>query len=259
MLDRHNPPTPIDPTHLTQAATAIPVTASETAAADEAAVMKKWFPLYKPLASPRLRILCFPNAGSAENIYTGMANRNKQRAPNKLMAWAGEAQAEVLAVQYPGRENRRGEPFVKTCQEMAAALLPVVRTKLAEAEGDGEDAVPFVFVSHSCGNWVAYELLRLLRRESLPLPKAFFVSCMASPDIAAAAKPWKPNREMGTAQLQAECKLWDVNEAVFHPSVWPTFEPLLRADFTLFDQYTHGPERACVCTCVYARVRMDVD
>lgn len=244
---------------MTQAATAIPVTASETAAADEAAVMKKWFPLYKPLASPRLRILCFPNAGSAENIYTGMANRNKQRAPNKLMAWAGEAQAEVLAVQYPGRENRRGEPFVKTCQEMAAALLPVVRTKLAEAEGDGEDAVPFVFVSHSCGNWVAYELLRLLRRESLPLPKAFFVSCMASPDIAAAAKPWKPNREMGTAQLQAECKLWDVNEAVFHPSVWPTFEPLLRADFSLFDQYTHGPERACVRTCVYARVRMDVD
>lgn len=120
---------------------------------------------------------------------------------------------------------------------MAAALLPVVQAKLAE------EAVPFVFVSHSCGNWIAYELLRLLRRQGLPLPKAFFVSCMASPDIAASAKPWKPNREMGTAQLQAECKLWDVNEAVFHPSVWPTFEPLLRADFTLFDQYNHGPER----------------
>ncbi len=137
-----------------------------------------------------------------------------------------------------GRENRRGEPFVKTCQAMAAALLPVVQAKVEEAE-----EVPFVLVSHSCGNWIAYELLRLLRAHALPMPKAFFVSCMASPDIAAAAKPWKPNREMGTAQLQAECKLWDVNEAVFHPSVWLTFEPLLRADFTLFDQYTHGPER----------------
>ena len=51
---------------------------------------------------------------------------------------------------------------------------------------------------------------------------------------------------MGTAQLQAECRLWDVNEAVFNPNVWPTFEPLLRADFTLFDQYTHGDEGGCL-------------
>lgn len=80
------------------------MTVTEAAAAPvvDEALLKKWFPLYKPLASPRLRILCFPNAGSAENIFTGMANRNKQRTPNKLMAWAGEAQAEVMAVQYPG-------------------------------------------------------------------------------------------------------------------------------------------------------------
>lgn len=55
-------------------------------------------------------------------------------------------------------------------------------------------------------------------------------------------QPWKPNKEMSMAQLQAECRLWDVNEVVFRPDVWPTFEPLLRADFSLFDQYTHGPE-----------------
>lgn len=47
---------------------------------------------------------------------------------------------------------------------------------------------------------------------------------------------------MSVAQLQAECRLWDVNEVVLRPDVWPTFEPLLRADFSLFDQYTHGPE-----------------
>jgi hypothetical protein len=72
------------PTNPKQAATAIPVTATEAAATTEAQ-LKKWFPLYKPLASPRLRVLCFPNAGSAENIYTGIANRNKQRSvPRRL-------------------------------------------------------------------------------------------------------------------------------------------------------------------------------
>ncbi len=227
--------------------------------------------MYKPLADgkqARLRILCFPSAGSAENIYTGLAVREKQRTPNKLMAWAAEADAEVLAVQYPGREQRRNEPFIKTCQAMAAALLPVVQPKLQEED------VPYVIVAHSCGNWIAYELLRLLRAKGLALPKMLFVSCMASPDIAASAKvgelgwgefrvsiavcwltsspfprhttphtqPWKPNKEMSVAQLQSECRLWDVNEVVFRPDVWPTFEPLLRADFSLFDQYTPGPE-----------------
>lgn len=67
------------------------MTATEAAATSEAQ-LKKWFPLYKPLASPRLRILCFPNAGSAENIYTGMANRNKQRCvPNALLLLAGRS------------------------------------------------------------------------------------------------------------------------------------------------------------------------
>lgn len=138
--------------------------------------------MYKPLEKPRLRILCFPSAGSAENIYTGLAVREKERTPNKLMAWATDAQAEVLAVQYPGREQRRKEPFAKSCQAMAAALLPVVEPKLQEED------VPYVIVAHSCGNWIAYELLRLLRTRNIPMPKMLFVSCMASPDIAASAK-----------------------------------------------------------------------
>lgn len=74
---------PIETINPQQATTIIPATATESAAATEAQ-LKKWFPLYKPLASPRLRILCFPNAGSAENIYTGMANRNKQRCAHAL-------------------------------------------------------------------------------------------------------------------------------------------------------------------------------
>lgn len=28
-------------------------------------------------------------------------------------------------------------------------------------------------------------------------------------------------------------------QVVFKPDVWPMFEPLLRADFTLFDTYSH--------------------
>lgn len=37
--------------------------------------------------------------------------------------------------------------------------------------------------------------------------------------------------------FQEECRAWDVNEVVFLPAMWSAFEPLMRADFTLFDQY----------------------
>lgn len=36
---------------------------------------------------------------------------------------------------------------------------------------------------------------------------------------------------------QEECRGWDVNEVVFSGAMWGTYQPLLRADFTLFDEY----------------------
>jgi surfactin synthase thioesterase subunit len=36
---------------------------------------------------------------------------------------------------------------------------------------------------------------------------------------------------------QEECRGWDVNEVVFSPGLWPTYHALMRADFTLFDEY----------------------
>jgi hypothetical protein len=36
---------------------------------------------------------------------------------------------------------------------------------------------------------------------------------------------------------QEECRGWDVNDIVFGPAMWPTYHGLMRADFTLFDQY----------------------
>lgn len=37
--------------------------------------------------------------------------------------------------------------------------------------------------------------------------------------------------------LQEECRGWDINETVFSPGMWELYQPLLRADFSLFDEY----------------------
>ena len=37
--------------------------------------------------------------------------------------------------------------------------------------------------------------------------------------------------------LQEEARSWDVNDLVFTPGLWGMYQPLLRADFRIFDEY----------------------
>ena len=46
-----------------------------------------WFPSCERLASPRLRVLCIPNAGSSESIFTSRET-GIGRANNRLTSWA---------------------------------------------------------------------------------------------------------------------------------------------------------------------------
>jgi hypothetical protein len=48
------------------------------------------------------------------------------------------------------------------------------------------------------------------------------------------SRAWQAHRGAGP---QEECRGWDVNEAVFSAALWPVYQPLMRADFTLFDEY----------------------
>ena len=193
----------------------------------------KWFPVaarsVRP-SSPSLRLIAFPNAGSAESIFTGVAVAGGKRAPNALSRWAAASNVEVLAVQPPGREARRSEPVPRSAAALAAALLPVL---LPEISG----GVPYAVVAHSVGTWVAYELLQALRAVGAPLPVQYCVSCFPAPDIAPAARPWVPNAGLAEAAFQKECRGWDVNEVVFSRAMWGVYEPLMRADFRLFDEY----------------------
>ncbi len=53
--------------------------------------------------------------------------------------------------------------------------------------------------------------------------------------------------------VQEECRAWDVNEVLFTPALWPTYHSLMRADFTLFDEYefTHTGTALTPCQCCF--------
>ena len=62
---------------------------------------------------------------------------------------------------------------------------------------------------------------------------------MPSPDIPLEDRPWRQQRGLNEEEFKDECRGWDISEVVFSPAMWPTYQPLLRADFTIFDEYEY--------------------
>lgn len=104
------------------------------------------------------RLLCLPHAGGSASYYFPMSRALTPRV-------------EVLAVQYPGRQDRRDEPCVDSVEDLAELLVEVV-----EPWADR----PLALFGHSMGASVAFELARRLREYSV-VPAALFASGRRAP------------------------------------------------------------------------------
>ncbi|MEU0656387.1 thioesterase II family protein [Streptomyces albogriseolus] len=112
-----------------------------TTARGPAATPGGWLRRYRPADDATVRLVCFPHAGGSASAYLRFA---------AALAPAG---VEVLAVQYPGRQDRRGEPFLETVEELVEAVLPELRQW---THG------PFALFGHSLGATLAFETARRL-------------------------------------------------------------------------------------------------
>jgi len=193
----------------------------------------KWFPSCERVEAPKLRILCIPNAGSSEAIFTSRET-GIGRANNVLASWAHDNGVEVLAAQLPGREERRGEVMLSSCEEVAAHIFRVIRTEL-----ESEDC-PVALVAHSIGTWIGFELMCLMRDAGLKPPIHTFFSAFPPPTCTDC--PWVSTEGMSDAQFKNECEMWDANALLFSEPSWSLYAPLLRADYGLLN--SHKPAHA---------------
>ncbi len=106
-----------------------------------AADPSRWLRTYHPRASAPARLVCFPHAGGAANAFVALSA-------------ALPEDVELLAVQYPGRQDRRGEPCAQDLSELAAGV--------AGALAASPDDRPLFLLGHSMGALVAFETARLL-------------------------------------------------------------------------------------------------
>lgn len=190
----------------------------------------KYEALGYPLEEPRLRVICFHNEGSAESNFTGPGTA--------LRAWAEECRAvEVCAVDYPGRGKLLKARRPATIEALALELLAVLHAKLA-------DAVPYAVWGHGVGAWVAFELLLVARAAGLPMPLAGLFMAFPAPHLPLAQRKWHKNAGLNEKQFREEVINWDrshftgAGKVIFEDLLWEqALQPLLRADFCLFDEY----------------------
>jgi surfactin synthase thioesterase subunit len=161
-----------------------------------------------------LRLFCFPYAGGGAAAFRTWP----ESLPDSVA---------LCGVQPPGRENRIGEEPIADIHELVARLLPSLAPWLDK---------PFVFYGHSTGGLVAFELIRELRRQQMPLPLHLVVSGARAPHIP---EPSPLHHLPKEAFIQELRRFSGTPETVLENSeLMDIYIPILRADLAIEEKYT---------------------
>jgi surfactin synthase thioesterase subunit len=104
---------------------------------------KAWIRRYRPAPEAATHLVCFPHAGGSASFYLPVATALTPRV-------------DVLAVQYPGRQERRRETRIEDIATLAEHIHAALRTQIDR---------PVALFGHSMGAILAFEVARLLERD----------------------------------------------------------------------------------------------
>lgn len=172
----------------------------------------------------RPRLVCLPHAGGSASFYF----------PVSAALHPG---IEVLAVQYPGRQNRRLEEPVRDIHTLADLVAGALRPWSAQ---------PLAFFGHSMGAVVAYEVaLRLQQAQGAATPAMVFVSGRRAPST---------RREETVHQRDDDGLVRELRrlagteaELLADQEVLRMILPALRADYEAIETYAPRSEEQLTC------------
>ncbi|MEV7727463.1 alpha/beta fold hydrolase [Streptomyces sp. NPDC087917] len=172
-----------------------------------------WLRRFGPAPADRPVLVCLPHAGGAASAYLPLSR-----------ALAGGL--DVLAVQYPGRQDRRREQPFTALTDLADAVARAVAPLTGR---------PYAVFGHSMGAVVGYETVRRLAALGLPLPRRLYVSGRGAPTPVPAVH----DRLVTDAQvLAAVAMLGGTGRAVLDdPEMLEMLLPTLRADYRALGSY----------------------
>jgi pyochelin biosynthetic protein PchC len=184
---------------------------------------KVWLRRFHPAPSARTRLVCFPHAGGSASWFHPVSA-------------ALSPSVEVLAVQYPGRQDRRGEPLVDDLFVLADQLADV----LAPEPG------PLAFFGHSMGASLAFEVARRLEPRGTHL-LSLFVSGRRAPSTSVSSD--EPVHQKDDAGLLAEVRQLSGTDSqvLADAEIVQLVLPSLRNDYKAAETYHYrpGPDVSC--------------
>ena len=192
---------------------------------DAASQGQLWFQRYAPADDATVRLVCFPHAGGSASYFVPVA---QALAPS----------ADVLAVQYPGRQDRLREPCVDSVHELARL------STLALQDTDTDDR-PVALFGHSLGALVAYEVARSLTGTRAGSPVHLFVSGRRAPS----RHRDESLHRMGDDAIIAEVgALGGTSKQILaDPEMRDMVLPALRSDYKAVETYRHVPGAPVRC------------
>lgn len=184
----------------------------------------RWFRRFRTPGNASARLVCFPHAGGSASFYYPFA---RALAPD----------VEVLAVQYPGRQDRSREPGIDDVGVLAdgvvAALLPLL------------DDRPMALFGHSMGATVGYEVARRLEHGAGVRPELLFASGRRAPSRHRAESVHLKDDEGLADHIRQLGGTY--GDLLSDPDLLRMILPAVRVDYRAIETYRHrpGPELNC--------------
>ncbi|MGW5231678.1 thioesterase II family protein [Streptomyces nodosus] len=199
------------------------MTASPSASARAARADSPWIRRWNDGAASRLTLICLPHAGGSAGFYRPWA---------ALMP----PEAELLGIQYPGREDRLEEPEVADMGELVTAVADAVLPLLDR---------PYALFGHSMGSAVAWELAHELDRRGAPAPRRLFASGRAAPGTAVTGQLHRQDDDVLSAELG---RLGGTSREVLDdPGLRAMILGTVRHDYRIIETYRPAPRPPLSC------------
>ncbi|MCX5010956.1 alpha/beta fold hydrolase [Streptomyces sp. NBC_00555] len=182
-----------------------------------------WLRRFHPAEEAPVRLFCFPHAGGSASYYFPVSRALSPRA-------------DVVAVQYPGRQDRRHEAVVDDVRTLADRVFAELRPWCDR---------PVALFGHSLGATLAFEVALRLEAAGVT-PAALFASGRRAPSL---------HREDERVHLAPDERLLATIKRMSgtDPAVLADDEllravlPAIRGDYKAAETYRYlpGPDLAC--------------